>query len=103
MVNQRRKGEDCIWLSVINVIVFVEYVKFDFKDPFIRNEIIGGDNEKRKQYMVPQSVFNKLIEKQPNTNTSKNNTNEKNVPRTDYYFNEFIEHVRTDDIDFSKL
>ena len=68
------------------------------QDPFVREKIVNGDEEQRKKYMVPQSVANKLLGKKPEEKKCTNNQ-----PPTNYYFNAFVKHVQTDDIDFSTL
>ncbi len=55
--------------------------------------------------MVPQSVFNKIIEKQSNAMRNENQINCNDiVPKpTNYYFNPFVKHMKSDGVDFMTL
>eukprot|EP01084_Bolivina_argentea_P062954 115027_1 len=75
-------------------------------DKHVKLQVITGGKEQRQKYMVPKNALDKLIEKQDVENRNKNNvthTDEQCSAPTDYYFNDMVEHIQTDDIDFLAL
>eukprot|EP01084_Bolivina_argentea_P062955 115028_1 len=71
-------------------------------DKHVKSQAINGGKEQRQKYMVPKNALEKLIKKQ-DENKKDVNDNDQHSPPTNYYFNNMIQHIQTDNIDFLAL